>query len=74
MLLNDQEVKFKLDTGADVMVISDDLWTSLGRNQTKLPKMRLHGPDKTPMEVLGEFQTTLSYKGRLCTQFIFLVR
>ena len=73
VLLNDQEVKFKLDTGADVTVISDDLWTSLGRNQTKLPKVKLHGPDKTPLEVLGEFQATLSYKGRSCTQSIFVV-
>ena len=35
---------------------------------------RLCGPDKQPLEVLGELRATLVYKGRSSTQPVYVVR
>ena len=48
--LNDDEVPFKVDTGAKVTVISEDQWKSLGMSEVKLPSKTLHGPDNKPLD------------------------
>ena len=68
------EVPFKVDTGAEVTVISEELWTSLHLSQLKPPTKRLHGPDSKPLKVTGELCATLQYRGRQCIQPIFVVK
>ena len=51
VLLNDHEVPFKVDTGAEVTVISEDQWKSLGMSEVKPPSKKLHGPDNKPLNV-----------------------
>ena len=51
VLLNDHEVPFKVDTGAEVTVISEDWWKSLGMSKVKPPSKKLHGPDNKPLKV-----------------------
>ena len=72
--VNGHEVPFKVDTGAEVTVISEDLWTSLPLSKLKPPTKRLHGPDSKPLKVTGELCATLQYRGRKCTQPIFVVK
>lgn len=72
--VNGHEVPFKVDTGAEVTMISEDLWTSLPLNELKPPTKRLHGPDSKPLEVTGELCATLQYRGRQCIQPIFVVK
>ena len=72
--LNDHEVPFKVDTGAEVTVISEDQWKSLGMSEVKPPSKTLHGPDNKPLDVRGELHTTLSYRGRQCSQQVFIVK
>ena len=74
VLLNDQEVPFKVDTGAEVTVISEDSWKSLGLSEAKPPTKKLHGPDRQPLKVRGELYATLSYGGHQCTQPVFIVK
>ena len=73
-LLNNQEVPFKVDTGAEVTVISEDSWKSLGLSEAKPPTKKLHGPDRQPLKVRGELHATLSYRGRQCIQPVFVVK
>ena len=68
------EVPFKVDTGAEVTVTSEELWTSLHLSQLKPPTKRLHGPDSKPLKVTGELCATLQYRGHQCTQPIFVVK
>ena len=74
VLLNDHEVPFKVDTGAEVTVISEDSWKSLGLSEMKPPTKKLHGPDRQPLKVRGEIHATLSYRGRQCIQPVFIVK
>ena len=74
VLLNDQEVLFKVDTGAKVTVIADDVWKALGQSKLVLPTKKLHGLDNKPLQVKGELSATLSYKGQQCVQPIFVVK
>ena len=68
------EVPFKVDTGAEVTVTSEELWTSLHLSQLKPPTKRLHGPDSKPLKVTGELCATLQYRGHQCIQPIFVVK
>ena len=60
---------FKLDTGADVTVISHELCKSLG---TSLRKSHLK--HSMELEVMGEFEEILSYNGRYTSQRIFVIK
>lgn len=59
---NGDAVKFKIDTGADVSVIPPELATPFILRPSKAV---LCGPNKTYLDVLGDFDATLSYNN-LC--------
>ena len=63
-----------MDTGAEVTVISEHQWKSLGMSEVKLASKMLHGPDNKPLDVWGELHATLSYRGRQCAQPVFIVK
>jgi len=72
--VNRHDVSFKIDTGAEVTVISDNITKSIGLHQLHPPTKKLHGPDNSPLEVIGGATVRLVYKGTECTQPIFVVR
>ena len=62
--VNGYEMPFKLDTGAEVTVISDKALELLNEKKPQSSMKRLCGPDKQPLEVLGELRAS---KGRSST-------
>ena len=68
-----QDIPFKVDTGAEVTVVSEKYAKILSRD-LKPPSKRLHGPASQPLSVLGEIQATLTYKDKQATQTIFVLR
>ena len=66
----DQEVSFKMDTGAEVTVISDKSLDSLSVIELQSSTKRLCGPDRRPLAVMGEFPASMSYKDRSCIQTV----
>ena len=68
-------IPLKVDTGAEVTVLSDTTWKILNLSETlRKPGTSLCGPDRTPLKVLGEALLTLTYKGRCCTQPVYIVK
>ena len=71
ILVDRHEVPFKLDTGAEVPVISADVLATL-------TSPKLHKPSKwlcrKPLDVLGELPVILSYKDTSCAQPVYVVR
>ena len=72
--VNGHEVPFKVDTGAEMTVISKDLWTSLPLSKLKPPTKSLQRPDSKPLKVTGNLCATLQYRGHECTQPTFVVK
>ena len=72
--INGRETQFKLDTGAEVTVILEDVLTSLSSPKLHKATKRLCGPDKKLLDVLGELPVTLSYKGKPCSQPVYVVK
>lgn len=72
--LCDKDVEFKLDTGAEVTAISDKTLKHLGRQQLKRPEKSLFGPAHQQLQVMGQLEGTLSYKGRSVTQSVYVVK
>ncbi len=71
--VNDQEVRFKLDTGAEVTAISKETWQQLRKPPLQTPDKRLFGSAQHHLEVLGEFKGRLSLRGKTSNQQVFVV-
>ena len=72
--INGHLVPVKLDTGAEVTVISENAFKSLKGQELQSSTKRLCGPDNRPLEVTGELSATLVYKERSCILPVFVVR
>ena len=72
--VNGQGMSFRVDTGAEVTVISEDVSKALGLGTLQPSTKKLHGPDHSPLEVVGQATVRLAYKGKQCTQAIFVLR
>ena len=70
--LNGQNIVFKLDTGAEVSAVTQETYRNLGIQLTK-PQKRLYRPSQTPLQVTGQFQGRLEYKGKETLQCIYVV-
>ena len=60
--LNNKEVRFKLDTGAEVIEISQETHRLLGNPKLFRPTKILRGPSHQPLEVLGQLKGELIAK------------
>ena len=62
--LDEQNVIFKIDTGAEVTVISESVAHQFELKQRKISHKMLCGADHKFLSVLGEVPLTLSYRGK----------
>ena len=74
VVINGQKIPFKLDTGAEVTVVSESVLKSVDADRLKLPSKRLCGPDRKPLSVLGELSLSLTYKGKSCTHPVYVLK
>lgn len=72
--LDDREVPFKLDTGAEVTAISDATFSTLRFTTLQKPARVLYGPTSQALQVLGQFTGTLSIEGRSSKETIFVIQ
>ena len=67
-------MKFKLDTGAEVMAIKEETFWSLSNVQLKKSTKVLYEPAHQLLNILGQFGSTLSNEQALSRQTIFVVK
>ena len=72
--LNQKNVKFKLDTGAEVSAISETTFHSLTDTTLKRPSKALHGPAHTPLKVIGQFTGNFKYNNSRCKLHVYVVK
>ena len=70
--MNGRTTRFKLDTGAAVTVLSDDVQWLQDVELTKTSQV-LRGPGNTQLPVKGLFYTTLKYRESKLTEPIYVV-
>ena len=70
--VNGQNTRFKLDTGAAVTVIGDNiLWL---KDQVLVkPKKTLRGPGNIQILIIGMFHATLTYRRRSITEPVYVI-
>ena len=72
--INGSPVEFKIDTGADVSVISDSTYKTLAKKTSLRPaKKSLTGPSRQPLDVCGQFTGTLQHGSCTSNEDIFVV-
>ena len=59
ILVDGKQVCFKLDTGAEASVMSEEILELLGSVELRKPTKRLCEPDQKPLEVLGELHVNI---------------
>ena len=73
VFIENQRVRFKMDTGADVTVIPD---TCVPRKKTPLQKSAkgLFGPGQNSLQVLGKSSSKMECKGAVNSQDVYVVK
>ena len=71
--VNNIDVKFKLDTGAEVTAISEETFQLLNNCTLGHPEKNLYGPSRQPLEGLGKFEGKLAYDNKLTIQPVYVV-
>lgn len=72
--LNDKDVCFKIDTGAEVSAIPTDVFEAIGQPTLQKPTKMLCGPDKSPLKVLGCATVQLTHKQTTITHRIYVIQ
>ena len=73
--IGQNSIKFKVDTGAEVTVLSEATWNSLNQTEPlQPPDTTLCGPDRTRLIVLGKISLTLTHEESCCTQPVYIVK
>ena len=67
-------IQFKVDTGADVSVIPENLYKKLSVGQLKKSDKALFGPGSEKLCVLGKFESELESNEKFVVQDIYVVR
>ena len=70
--MNDRTTRFKLDTGAAVTVLSDDVQWLQNVELTKTSQV-LRGPGNTQLPMKGLFYATLKYRQSKLTEPTYVV-
>ena len=75
VLVGKNPVLFKVDTGAEVTELSEDTFRTFSNPAPQLKKSlhTLRGANRSPLDVVGESQMTLSYNTKFSTQRVFVV-
>lgn len=66
-----QQMSFKLDTGAEVTVLSEGALKSLNEVSCRAP---LCSPDNKPLDVVGELSATLEHTDKSCVHPVFILQ
>ena len=72
--VNNVDVTFKIDTGAEVSAINEIAFNKLQDVQLKKPTRSLYSPAMSPLTVLGQFTANLTFKHVTCKQKVFVVK
>ncbi|GBN27584.1 Retrovirus-related Pol polyprotein from transposon 17.6 [Araneus ventricosus] len=72
--VNHKNIKFKIDSGADHTVLPANVFQNVFQNaKLEPPDKILCGPDRNPLKTLGKFKTNIEYKGKSCTEEIYVI-
>ena len=72
--VNNLDVTFKIDTGAEVSAINETTFNKLKDIQLKKPQKLLYGPAMSPLTVLGQFTASLTFNHVTYKQKVFVVK
>lgn len=72
--IENQELTFKLDTGAEVTAITEQDCLKLRDIILQEPTRMLYGPTGQTLQAVGQFQATISSKGTSSLQTVYVVR
>ena len=74
LLVNGTPVNFKIDTGADVTVISDSIHQGIPHSTLQPPTKSLSGAASKNLEVSGQFSASLKYKDKEADEEVYVVK
>lgn len=72
--VNGVTIRFKLDTGTDVTVIGDSIYSRFfGKTNLQRAHTKLYGPCKSKLHCLGILQAKLRLNGKSCDDDVYIV-
>ena len=76
ILVGNNPVIFKVDTGAEVTALKEETFCAFTNQLPQLQKSlhTLRGANHSPLDVVGKSQMTLTYNDKVSIQRVFVVR
>ncbi len=74
LLVGTKEVEFKLDTGAELTVISEATHKAVGSPPLEKSTKALFGPTRQSLQVLGQYTAPLKHQDQHSLQTVYVVR
>ena len=71
--LQGKEITLKMDTGAEVTVISEAIFHTLNRITMEKPTRCLYGPARQPLETTGKFTSTFKHNDMTYTGRVYVI-
>ena len=71
--VNSVPMKFKIDTGADISVMPEEMFSQLKEVSLTPSTRTLHGPGSHTLAVRGKFTASLQYKNRKAEEEIYVI-
>jgi transposase InsO family protein len=73
LTLQNRQLPFKLDTGAEVTAINEEAYSAIGRPELITPNKKLHGPSQQTLSVKGQFSGKFSYGDIVTVQTVYVI-
>ena len=73
-MVKNREVVFKVDTEAEVMAISKEVYDAIGQPRLNKPTKVLCGLSRQPLDVLGRITVNLRYKNKAIKHQMYVVQ
>ncbi len=73
LTLEGRPVTLSIDTGAEVTVISDEIWREIGQPTLTAPQRSLRGPNAKSIQSRGKFKGVLIFEDRKAQEQIYVV-
>ena len=67
------KLRIKIDTGAEVTAISDQIFQSLDKDLSKIMEKQLYGPSHQLLSTLGQFEARLVHKIKSSIQSVLIL-
>lgn len=72
--MNNKNIRFQIDTGSDLSIISEDSWKKIGKPTLVRSEKVAKGVTGRKLNFIGEFMCNISFGGKTCKAKVYVLK